>query len=62
MFVFIMYHQVISPMNKDFTPVVKKTVKKEKPSRRIIENILNYSKSLSVIAGITSQPLLFINN
>jgi hypothetical protein len=49
-------------MDKDFTPVIKKTVKKEKPSRRIIENILNYSKSLSVIAGIASQPLLFINN
>jgi len=49
-------------MDKDFTPVTKKMVKKEKPSRRIIENILNYSKSLSVIAGIASQPLLFINN
>ena len=57
-----MYHQFESPMDKDFTPVTKKTVKKEKPSRRIIENILNYSKSLSVIAGIASQPLLFINN
>ena len=49
-------------MDKDFTPVTKKTVKKEKPSRRIIENLLNYSKSLSVIAGIVPQPLLFINN
>ena len=49
-------------MDKNYTPVIKKTVKKEKPSRRIIENILNYSKSLSVIAGIASQPLLFINN
>lgn len=53
---------IVLPMDKDFTPVIKKTVKKEKPSRRIIENILNYSKSLSVIAGIASQPLLFINN
>lgn len=49
-------------MDKDFTPVIKKTVKKEKPSRKIIENILQYSKSLSVIAGIAPQPLLFINN
>lgn len=62
MMVFIKYHQFALPMDKDFTPVIKKTVKKEKPSRRIIENILNYSKSLSVIAGIASQPLLFINN
>ena len=49
-------------MDKSYTPVTKKTVKKEKPSRRIIENILNYSQSLSVIAGIATQPLLFINN
>lgn len=49
-------------MDKDFTPVTKKTVKKEKPSRKIIENLLNYSKSLSVIVGIAPQPLLFINN
>jgi hypothetical protein len=50
------------PMDKDFTPVTKKTVKKEKPSRKIIENLLNYSKSLSVIVGISPQPLLFVNN
>ena len=49
-------------MNKDFTPVIKKTVKKEKPSRKIIDNLLNYSKSLSIIVGIAPQPLLFINN
>ncbi len=49
-------------MDKDFTPVTKKTVKKEKPSRKIIENLLNYSKSLSVIVGISPQPLFFINN
>ena len=40
----------------------EKTVKREKPSRKIIDNILNYSKSLSVIVGIAPQPLLFINN
>jgi len=50
------------PMDKSFTPVIKKTVKREKPSRKIIDNILNYSKSLSVIVGIAPQPLLFINN
>lgn len=49
-------------MDKNYTPVIKKTVKKEKPSRKIIENLLNYSKSLSLIVGISSQPLLFINN
>ncbi len=49
-------------MDKNYTPVTKKTTKREKPSRRIIENILNYSKSLSVMAGIASQPLLFVNN
>ena len=49
-------------MDRNYTPVTKKTVKKEKPSRRIIENLQNYSKSLSVIAGIVPQPLLFINN
>jgi len=50
------------PMDKNCTPVIKRTVKKEKPSRKIIENLLNYSKSLSVIVGIAPQPLLFINN
>ncbi|MBQ2514126.1 MAG: hypothetical protein K5885_07120 [Bacteroidales bacterium] len=49
-------------MDKNCTPVIKRTVKKEKPSRKIIENLLNYSKSLSVIVGIAPQPLLFINN
>jgi hypothetical protein len=49
-------------MNKYSTPVIKKTTKKEKPSRKIINNILNYSQSLSVIAGLAAQPLLFINN
>lgn len=49
-------------MNNYSTPDIKKTVKKEKPSRRIIDNILNYSKSLNVIVGLASQPLLFINN
>jgi hypothetical protein len=49
-------------MDKNYTPVIKKTVKKEKPSRKIIDNLLNYSKSLSIIVGIAPQPLLFINN
>ena len=49
-------------MNKYSTPEIKKTVKKEKPSRRIINNMLNYSQSLSVIAGLAATPLLFINN
>lgn len=49
-------------MNKYSTPEIKKTVKKEKPSRKIIDNLLNYSRSLSVIAGITPQTLVFINN
>lgn len=49
-------------MDKYSTPVVKKTIKKEKPSRKIIDNILNYSQSLSVIAGLSAQPFLFINN
>jgi hypothetical protein len=49
-------------MNKYSTPEIKKTVKKEKPSRRIINNILNYSQSLGVIAGLAANPLLFINN
>ena len=49
-------------MKKLSTPEIKKTVKKEKPSRRIINNILNYSQSLSVIAGLAANPLLFINN
>ena len=49
-------------MNKFSTPEIKKTVKKEKPSRKIINNILSYSQSLSVIAGLAPQPLFFINN
>ena len=59
---FLIVSSIVLPMNKEFTPVIKKTVKREKPSRRIIDNILNYSKSLSVIVGIAPQPLLFINN
>ncbi len=49
-------------MNKYSTPEIKRTVKKEKPSRKIINNILNYSRSLSVIAGLAPQTLFFINN
>lgn len=59
---FFKLSSIALPMDRNYTPVTKKTVKKEKPSRKIIENILNYSKSLSVIAGIVPQPLLFINN
>ncbi len=40
----------------------KKTVKREKPSRRVIENILNYSRSLAVMTNSYGKPLMVINN
>ncbi len=49
-------------MDKTSTPVNKKTVKREKPSKKVIENILNYSASLSMIIGLSETPFLVINN
>ena len=44
------------------TPLKKKTVKLEKPSRRIIGNILKYSRSLVIVPGTYGQSVLLINN
>lgn len=44
------------------TPYEKRTVKKGKPSRRVIENILNYSRSLVVMTNNFGKPYLVINN
>ena len=40
----------------------RKTVKKEKPSRRVIESILNYSRSFAVITNPYGKSLMAINN
>lgn len=44
------------------TPLKKKTVKLEKPSRRIIDNILKYSRSLVMVPNTCGQAVLLINN
>ncbi len=40
----------------------KKTVKKEKPSRSVIESILNYSRSLAVLTNPYGKSIMVINN
>lgn len=49
-------------MEKTSTLFEKKTVKQEKPSRRVINNIMNYSKSLSVVSGVYGRAVFLINN
>ncbi|MCR4965600.1 MAG: hypothetical protein K6A41_08090 [Bacteroidales bacterium] len=49
-------------MDKESTTYTKKNVKSEKPSPRVIRNILNYSKSLVEIPVRYDRFLLMINN
>lgn len=49
-------------MEKTSTTLERKSVKKERPSRRIINNILNYSRSLEVISSGYGRQILLINN
>ncbi len=49
-------------MNRTSTPCKRKPVKQEKPSQRIINNILNYSKSLETFAQVYGKPVFVINN
>lgn len=49
-------------MDKTSTTYEKKTVKHEKPSRRVIDNILNYSKSITMVSGVYGRAVLLINN
>ncbi|MCQ2264610.1 MAG: hypothetical protein MJZ46_01015 [Bacteroidales bacterium] len=50
------------PMDKTSTTFDKKSVKQEKPSRRVIANILNYSKSIAMVSGVYGRSVLLINN
>ena len=49
-------------MAHKFTPSDSKSVKMQKPSRRIIRNLLEYSKSLMVVPGVCERSFLFVNN
>ncbi len=49
-------------MEKTSTPLMRKSVKKERPSRRVISNILNYSRSLEMVADVYGKQILLINN
>ena len=49
-------------MDKDSTTYTKKNLKREKPSPRVIRNILNYSKSLMSIPVQYDRFLLMVNN
>ena len=49
-------------MNKDSTSYTPKNLKAEKPSPRVIKNILNYSKSLMSIPVQYNRFLLLVNN
>lgn len=49
-------------MENDFTHCKKKSVKLEKPARRIINNLLNYSKSLVTVPDGYGKSILLINN
>ncbi len=49
-------------MEKTSTPVNKKSIKREKPSSRVVENILKYSASLSVVIGLNCGTFLAVNN
>ncbi len=49
-------------MNKNSTSYNQKNLKREKPSPRVIRNILNYSKSLMSIPVQYDRFLLLVNN
>ncbi len=49
-------------MNKLSTTYTKKNLKREKPSQRVIQNILNYSKSLMQIPSSCDRFMLLVNN
>jgi hypothetical protein len=50
-------------MDKNLTLLEeKKTVKAERPRRSVIQNILNYSKSLQVVPTTLGVTLMLINN
>lgn len=49
-------------MEKTSTPVQKRPLKREKPSCSVIDNILKYSASLSLILVAKCEPILVVNN
>jgi hypothetical protein len=49
-------------MENCVTPLKKKAPKKIAPRKFVIENILNYSRSLSIINFSGRDPMFFINN
>lgn len=49
-------------MAHKFTPSDSKSVKMQKPSRRIIRNLLEYSKSLMAVTAVCERTLLLVNN
>lgn len=49
-------------MEKTSTSLARKSVRKDRPSRRVISNILNYSKSLEPVADVYGKQIFLINN
>ncbi len=49
-------------MEKLSTSLERKSVKQQRPSRRIIDNILNYSRTMEVVANVYGKQIILINN
>lgn len=49
-------------MEKTSTTLKRKSVKQSKPSRQIIQSILNYSKSMVVMPTDFGKKIMIINN
>ncbi len=49
-------------MENTSTTLKRKTVKRERIARRVIDNILNYSKSLVVVPTPMEKTFLIVNN
>ena len=52
----------LSVIAVDSTSSEPKSVKMQKPSRRIIRNLLEYSKSLMAVTAVCERTLLLVNN
>lgn len=49
-------------MEKTSTPFIRKSAKRERPSQRIIDNILNYSKTMQMVTSVYGRQILLVNN
>ena len=49
-------------MEKTSTSLARKSVRQQRPSRRVIDNILNYSKAMEIVANVYGKQIILINN